>query len=193
VIDDLCQLWWMFAIRGLVSIAFAPICYLLSSAAASLVLRPWGYLYLLIFFSLYLCLSGIVLLVGAIYAFDLKLDHRRPLLLDAILHLAIGTAFLMTFGFGLSFSYIVALFGVHAAALGLDFVIMAIGAGKQGRASYVLGLAGTWSLLAGAYMIIVRSLAPDRLLLAASLYTVIFGLLLLLFSIDLRTTHRKLA
>ena len=193
VTKDLSHLWWMFAIRGFVSIGFASICYLLSSAAASLVLRPWGYLYLLMFFSLYVCVGGIILLVGAIYAIDFRLDHRRLLLLDAIIHLVIGPAFLMSFGFGFSFSFLVVLFGLHAAMLGVLYGITAIRGGKRERTSYVLGLAATVSLLAGTYMIIVRSGAPDRVLLAASLYTVIFGLLLLLLSIDLRATRRELA
>jgi hypothetical protein len=146
------------------------------------------------FFSLYLCMGGIVLLVGAMYAFDFKLNHWRLLLLDAIIHLVIGPAFLVSFGFGFSFSFIAVLFGLHAAALGILYGVTAIRAGKSERASYILGLAATVSLLAGAYMIIGRSWAPDRLLLTASLYMVIFGLLLLLLSIGLRTTHHpKLA
>jgi hypothetical protein len=176
-----------------VSIAFASICYLLSSAEASLVLRPWGDLYLLVFFSVYICMNGIFLLVGAIYAFDVKLNHWRLMLLDAIIHLVIGPAFFMSFGFGFSFSFIVALFGLHAAALGVLYGIMAIRAEKRDGASYVFGLVATLSLVAGAYMIIARSSAPDRLLLTVSLYTAIFGLLLLLLSIALRTTHLKLA
>jgi predicted membrane metal-binding protein len=139
-------------------------------------------------------MGGIVLLVGAIYAFDFKLNHWRLQLLDAIIHLVIGPAFLMSFGFGFSFSFIAVLFGLHAAALGILCGITAIRAGKSERASRILGLAATVSLLAGAYMIIGRSWAPDRLLLTASLYMVIFGLLLLLLCIVLRTTHHpKLA
>jgi hypothetical protein len=193
VAEDLCRLWWMFGIRGFVSVVFACICYLLSSATGSQVLRPLGYLYLLVFFSFYVCMSGIVLLIGAIYAFDFKLHHRRFLLLNAIVDLVIGPSFLFTFGFSLPFSFLVALFGLHAAELGAFFVIMAFQAGKGQRAPYVLALAGVWSVLAGAYLILFRSLSPGRLTLAGSIYAGSFGLLLVLLAIDLRTTHRKLA
>jgi Cyanobacterial TRADD-N associated 2-Transmembrane domain len=193
VTEDLCPLWWMFAIRGFVSVAFAFVCYLLSSATASQVLRPLGYLYLLVFFGSYVGMSGIVLLIGAIYAFDLKLVHRRSLFFNAILDLVIGPSFLLTFGFGLSFSFIVLLFGLDAAAFGVVFVTIAVQARKRQRASYVLGLAGFWSVLAGAYLMLFRSLSPGKLTLAGSIYTGTFGLLLLLLAIDLRTAHRNLS
>ncbi|HEY4045694.1 MAG TPA: hypothetical protein VGM27_02410 [Acidobacteriaceae bacterium] len=183
----------MFGIRGFVSVAFACICYLLSSATASQVLRPLGYLYLLVFFAFYVCMSGIVLLIGAIYSFDFKLSHRRFLLFSAIIELVIGAGFLLTFGFGLSFSFIVVLFGLHAVELGIFFAMMAIQMGKGQRASYLLGLAGMWSVLAGAYLILFRSLSPGKLTLAGSIYCGTFGLLLVLLAIDLRTTHRSLA
>lgn len=191
--DDLSTLWWMFTMKGLLSIAFACICYLLSSASASLVLRPLGYLYLLVFFSFYVCMSGIIFLVGSIYSFDFKLGHRRLLLLHAIVDLVIGPIFLATFGFGFSFSFIVVLFGLHAAVLGVCYVMLALNSIKQKRTSYVLGLAGILSLLAGACLTVFRSLSPGRLTLAASFYSAIFGILLLLISVDLRTAHRKLS
>jgi hypothetical protein len=138
-------------------------------------------------------MSGIVLLIGAIYSFDFKLSHRRFLLFSAIIELVIGAGFLLTFGFGLSFSFIVVLFGLHAVELGIFFAMMAVHMGKGQRASYLLGLAGMWSVLAGAYLILFRSLSPGKLTLAGSIYCGTFGLLLVLLAIDLRTTHRSLA
>lgn len=191
--EDLCRLWWVFGIRGFLSVVFACICYLLSSATASQVLRPLGYLYLLVFFSFYVCMSGIVLLIGAIYAFDFKLHHRRFLLLNAIVDLVIGLSFLFTFGFGLPFSFIVVLFGVYAAGLGVFALVTAIQTGREQRAFYILAFAGAWSVLAGVYLIVFRSLSPGKLTLAGSIYTGSLGLLFVLLAIDLRTTHRKLA
>jgi uncharacterized membrane protein HdeD (DUF308 family) len=192
VTEDPSQLWWMFAIRAFISIAFAGICYLLSSVTASMLLRPLGYLYLLFFFSFYIFLSGFVLLVGAVYAFDSRLVNRRLLLVHAILDLVIGPVFLATFGFGRSFVFIVALFGLHAVVIGAFYFVLAIRLAKK-RASYALGLAGVWSFLVGAYIILFRSLSPGRLTLLGAYYAVVLGLLLLLFSVDLRITHRELA
>jgi uncharacterized membrane protein HdeD (DUF308 family) len=191
--DDLSQLWWMFTIKGFLSIAFACVCYLLSSVAASLLLRPLGYLYLLVFFSFYVCMSGIILLVAAVFSFDFKLQHRRCLLWNAITDLVIGPVFLATFGLGFSFSLIVVLFGLHAAVLGGIHLLMAVQDRKEKRRSYILGLSGIVSLFAGICFILFRSLPPGRLTLGGAIYAGAFGLLLLWLSMNLRETHRHLS
>ncbi len=190
--DELCELWWMFTIKGLVSVAFALTCYFFSYVVALRLLKPIGFLYLLVVFTFYICLFGIILLVGALYAFDARLQHRWLLLIDGVLNLAIGPAFLMTFGFGLKFSMVVVLFAVHAMILGAVYCIIALHADKGECRRLYLGVTGMWSIAAGVLLIVFQH-KPERALTGGvAIYTGILGLLLLLLSAKLRRTHRML-
>ncbi|HEV2274072.1 MAG TPA: hypothetical protein VGR96_07895 [Acidobacteriaceae bacterium] len=193
MIDELCQLWWMFTIKGLASIAFALICYFFSSFTALHLLQPMGYLYLLVIFTFYIGLVGIILLVGSIYSFDARLRHRWLLLADALSNLAIGPVFLITFGFGLSFSKVVVLFGLHAGIAGAGYLIFAIYEGKREYRLPVLGSAGLWSLAAGAVLVLRRHAPEGKLTVAVAIYSGVLGVILLLLSLSLRAAaHRRL-
>ena len=186
--DELCELWWMFTIKGLISIAFAFTCYFFSSFVALHFLQPMGFLYLLVIFTFYICLTGIILLVGAIYAFDEKLRHRWLLLANAILNLVIGPAFLVTFGFGLRFSMVVVLFGVHALIIGAGHCSIAFHRGYPQKRYLLLFIAGMWSVFCGVGFILYRHAHEEKLMVDAAIYTAILGLLLVSLSVRL---HRR--
>ena len=186
MVDALCELWWMFTLKGLVSITFAFTCYFFSFVVALRLLRPIGFLYLLVVVTFYICLFGIILLVGAIYAFDAKLRHRWLLLVDAILNLAIGPAFLMTFGFGLTFPKVVVLFGLHAMIVGAVYCTLAL----HHRRYLFLATTGIWPVASGILLIVFRY-APEKMLIAGvAIYAVVLGLLLLLLSAKMRSAKR---
>lgn len=191
MIDELCELWWMFTIKGLLSIAFAVTCYFFSFVVALRLLRPMGFLYLLVVFTFYICLFGIILLVGAIYAFDAKLKHRWPLLIDAILNLAIGPAFLVTFGFGLTFSMVVVLFGLHAIIVGAVYCTIALATARRENRCLLLAVTGMWSVCSGILLFLFRHAQERTLTAGVAFYTALSGLLLLWLSTKLRkASHR---
>ena len=192
MIDELCELWWMFTIKGLVSIAFALTCYFFSFVVKLRLLLPMGFLYLLVVFTFYICLFGIILLVGAIYAFDAKLKHRWPLLIDAVLNLAIGPAFLVTFGFGLTFSMVVVLFGLHAMIVGAIYCTIALHVDRRQNRHLFLAATGIWSIGSGVLLILLRHAHEYALITGVAIYTAILGLLLLLLSARLRGANRVL-
>ena len=191
MIDELSELWWMYTIKGLVAIAFALTCYFFSSFVALHLLQPMGFLYLLVVFTFYICLVGIIQLVGAIHGFDLDLKHRWLLLADAILNLAIGPLFLMTFGFGLSFSMVVVLFGLHAVIVGSGHLILAIHDGKRQHHYLFMGIPAVWSLLSGFALILLRHAHERRLTIGVAIYSAVLGLLLIFLSATLREAARK--
>jgi hypothetical protein len=190
--DEFCQLWWMFTIKGLVSIVFALTCYVFSSFVGLHLLEPMGFLYLLVVFTFYICLIGIVMLVGAIYAFDQGLKHRRLLLADAALNLVIGPAFLMTFGFGLKFSMVVVLFGAHALIVGLGYLAISLRMVIQDHRYLFLSAAALWSILCGGALILYRDAHEEAITVGVAIYTAILGLLLVFLSARFRGTERKL-
>ncbi len=96
LISELPRLWWMFSIRGMLTITFSGICFFLSSSMSTLLLRPAGFVLLQVLFSFYVMVTGFILLTGALYAFDAKLHHRKVLLADAIVNTAIGVVFFVT-------------------------------------------------------------------------------------------------
>ena len=117
------RLWWMFCIRALLTLTVSGICFFLSSSMTTLLLRPAGFVLLQVLFSLYVMATGFILLTGTLYAFDAKLRHRKVLLADAIVNLAIGLFFFITLA--LSMQWILMLFAAHSIAVGAFYLVIA--------------------------------------------------------------------
>ncbi len=191
MIDELSRLWWLFSIRGLLSLTFAYICYLLSSSMATLVLRPAGFISMQVIFSFYIIASGFVTLTGGLYAYDAGLQHRRPFLISGLCGIGIGVASFATLA--LSMRLIDSLFGLHAFLVGLFYLITALRMRAERTAALVLGVAGACSLVAGILFILERNAEMVRVTSGIAVYSLLFGLLIIALSLILRASHPRRA
>ncbi len=187
MIDELSRLWWIFSIRGLLSLTFAYICYLLSSSMATLVLRPAGFISMQVIFSFYIVASGFVTLTGGLYAFDARLKHQRPLLINGLCSIGIGCALFATLA--LSMNLINLLFGLHAMIVGGFYLLMAVRMRAQRSAALLLGIAGAAALIGGFLFILWRDAEMKQMTSSIAIFSVVFGLLLIGLSLMLRRAH----
>ena len=187
MIDEMARLWWMFSIRGLLSLAFAYICLLLSSSMQPLLLRPAGFLSMQILFSFYIVASGFVFLTGALFAFDVGLKHRFTLLINSFFNIGLGF-----FGtLALSMPLMRALFGVHALGAGLLYLANAARMRRERNSAVVLAAAGLCSAIAGTFFIFWHTASMVDVTRGIAIYSLVLGLLLLALSFSLRFLHRR--
>jgi uncharacterized membrane protein HdeD (DUF308 family) len=184
LISELPRLWWMFSIRGLLTLTFSAICFFLSSSMTTLLLRPAGFVLLQVLFSFYIIATGFVLLTGALYGFDAKLHHRKVLLADALINLAIGIVFFITLT--LSMQWILVLFAVHSMAVGIFYCVISLRMKHQVLSRLLLGASGLVSVAAGARFLYRRTIEMHIMTTEIALYTALLGGLLVLFSLALR-------
>lgn len=184
LISELPRLWWMFSIRGLLTLTFSAICFFLSSSMTTLLLRPAGFVLLQVLFSFYIIATGFILLTGALYGFDAKLRHRKVLLTDALINLAIGIVFFITLT--LSMQWILVLFAVHSMAVGIFYGVISLRMKHQVLSRFLLGASGFVSVAAGARFMYRRAIEMHTMTTEIALYTALLGSLLLLFSVALR-------
>ncbi len=184
LISELPRLWWMFSIRGMLTITFSGICFFLSSSMSTLLLRPAGFVLLQVLFSFYVMVTGFILLTGALYAFDAKLHHRKVLLADAIVNTAIGVVFFVTLT--IPMHWILVLFASHSIAVGLFYLVVSTRMKRQALSRFLLMLAGVVSVSAGVRFILRRFIEMRTMTEEIAMYTALLGILLLLFSIALR-------
>ena len=185
MISELPRLWWMFSIRGLLTLTFSGICFFLSSSMTTLLLRPAGFVLLQVLFSFYVIATGFILLTGALYGFDAKLRHRKVLLTDALVNLAIGLVFFVTMA--LSMKWILVLFALHSIAIGIFYFVISLRMKHQFLSRSLLAAAGVVSVGAGGRFVLRRSIEMHTMTTEIALYTALLGSLLILFSIALRT------
>jgi uncharacterized membrane protein HdeD (DUF308 family) len=185
LISELPRLWWMFSIRGLLTLTFSGICFFLSSSMTHLLLRPAGFVLLQVLFSFYIIATGFILLTGALYGFDAKLRHRKVLLGDALVNLAIGIIFFITLT--LSMQWILVLFALHSMAVGIFYCVISLRMKHQMVSRLLLVAAGTVSVVAGWRFMTRRLVEMHIMTTEIALYTAVLGMLLILFSIALRT------
>ena len=190
LISELPRLWWMFSIRGLLTLTFSGICFFLSSSMTTLLLRPAGFVLLQVLFSFYVIATGFILLTGALYGFDAKLRHRKVLLTDAVVNLAIGVVFFITLT--LSMQWILVLFALHSMAVGIFYVVISMRMKHQMISRLLLAGAGIVSIVAGWRFMARRLIEMHIMTTEIALYTALLGALLLLFSISLRTDRVRI-
>ena len=184
------RLWWMFCIRALLTLTVSGICFFLSSSMTTLLLRPAGFVLLQVLFSLYVMATGFILLTGTLYAFDAKLRHRKVLLADAIVNLAIGLFFFITLA--LSMQWILMLFAAHSIAVGAFYLVIASRMKRQLVSRILLVAPGLVSVVFGVRFMARRMVDMHIMTTEIAVYTAVLGLLLLLFSLALRTDRPKL-
>jgi uncharacterized membrane protein HdeD (DUF308 family) len=184
LISELPRLWWMYSIRGLITLTFSAICFFLSSSMSTVLLRPAGFILLQVLFSFYIIAIGFVLLTGALYGFDARLRHRKLLLTDALVNLAIGLVFFMTLK--VSMQAILVLFALHSIAVGVFYCLISLRMRHQILSRILLGLSGIVSVAAGVRFIVRRQIEMHTMTTEIALYTAALGTLLLLFSLALR-------
>jgi uncharacterized membrane protein HdeD (DUF308 family) len=189
LINELPRLWWMFCIRGMLTVTFSAICFFLSSSMSTLLLRPAGFILLQVLFSFYVIATGFILLTGALYAFDAGLRHRRILLADAIVNLAIGLVFFITMR--LSMQWILVLFAAHSMAVGLFYLVISLRMRRQALSRILLMASGTVSIVGGIRFILRRMVEMHIMTTEIALYTAALGILLLLFSLALYADRPK--
>ena len=184
LISELPRVWWMFSIRGLVTLTFSGVCFFLSSSMTTLLLRPAGFILLQVLFSFYVMATGFILLTGALYAFDAGLHHRKVLLTDAIVNTAIGVIFFVTLT--ISMQWILVLFALHSIAVGTFYFVIGLRMKRQVVSRVLIGAAGLISVGAGIRFVLRRLMDMRTMTTEIALYTATLGILLLLFSIALR-------
>lgn len=191
LISELPRLWWMFSIRGLLTLTFSGICFFLSSSMTTLLLRPAGFILLQVLFSFYVIATGFIQLTGALYGFDAKLRHRKVLLIDAIVNLAIGVVFFITLT--LSMQWILMLFALHSMAVGVFYCVISLRMKHQLVSRLLLVAAGLVSVGAGWRFLVRRLIEMHIMTTEIAVYTALLGALLILFSISLRTDRVSVA
>jgi uncharacterized membrane protein HdeD (DUF308 family) len=184
LITELPRVWWMFSIRGLLTLTFAGICFFLSNSMATLLLRPAGFVLLQVLFSFYIIATGIILLTGALYAFDVKLRHRKVLLTDALVNLAIGIVFFVMLN--LTMQRILVLFALHSIAVGAFYFLISMRMRHQLLSRLLLAASGIVSVGFGTRFIIREKVEMHTMTREIALYTAALGALLVLFSLALR-------
>ena len=180
MISELPRLWWMFSIRGLLTLTFSGICFFLSSSMTTLLLRPAGFILLQVLFSFYVIATGFILLTGALYGFDAQLRHRKVLLTDALVNLAIGIVFFITLT--LSMQWILVLFALHSMAVGIFYCVISLRMRHQVSSRLLLGAAGIVSVGAGWRFMARRLIEMHTMTTEIALYTALLGALLIVFS-----------
>lgn len=184
LISELPRLWWMYSIRGLLTLTFSAICFFLSSSMTTLLLRPAGFILLQVLFSFYVIATGFILLTGALYGFDSQLRHRKVLLTDAIINLAIGVVFFVTLT--LSMQWILELFALHSMAVGIFYFVISLRMKQQVLSRFLLGASGLVSIGFGVRFMARRLVEMHAMTTEIAVYTAALGTLLLLFSLALR-------
>jgi uncharacterized membrane protein HdeD (DUF308 family) len=139
-------------------------------------------------FSFYVIATGFILLTGALYAFDTNLRHRYVLLADSVINVAIGLVFFVTLH--ISMQGILTLFALHAAAIGVFYLLISLRMRKQLVSRILVDVAGAISLGAGVRFFLRRGEAMHVMTSEIAVYSALLGVVLLVFSITQRT-HRQ--
>jgi uncharacterized membrane protein HdeD (DUF308 family) len=168
--DLLQRSWWMLALQGLFALLFGVLALLWPSVTL---------LWLVIMFSAYAMLSGIVAVIAGIG--NRKSDSRWWLvLLMGVVSIAV--AIIAILNPALTAIALVLLMGANALVTGVIQLAIAIRLRKQIEREWVLVLAGVVSIIFGALVLIFPGAGALALVWLISFYAMLSGVLLLMLA-----------
>ncbi len=167
--------WWTVALRGVLAIIFG------------LVTLFWPKITLtaLVFiFAAFVLVSGILLAIAA-FRVHLTNTHGWLMLVEGAIGIGVGVlAFIWP---GIATLMLLYLIAAWAIVTGIFEIIVAIQVRKEIQNEWLLVLAGTASLLFGILLLIWPLAGALAILWIIAAYTIIFGVLLLVVSLRLRS------
>ncbi len=172
--------WWILALRGLLAVVFGVLALVWPASTARV---------LVVLFGIYALIDGLFSLVSALANRD-RGGGWWLLLLEALVGLAAGVlALIWPRITALVILFIIA---AWAIATGILELIAAIRLRKQVEGEWFLGLAGVVSIILG----LLLALRPGSGLIAVvwfvGAYAILFGVLLFVLSLRLRSLRREL-
>jgi uncharacterized membrane protein HdeD (DUF308 family) len=175
----LAQNWWLIALRGVLAIIFGII---------ALVLPGPTMLSLVLLFSAYMLVDGIVGIVSAVRAIRNKEDRWSWLIVEGLLNIAIGVvAFLWP---GITVLAFVLLVAAWAIVTGAAMTVAAFRLNvDHGRWWLLLG--GLVSLIYGALLVAAPLIGAVVLTWWMGAYAIAFGVALLVLSFRLRSRQQE--
>jgi uncharacterized membrane protein HdeD (DUF308 family) len=172
--DLLSRYWWTLVVRGMLAIVFG----ILALIWPGITLRT-----LVIFFGAYAFADGLFAIVGAIGGWGNRDDHWL-LLLEGLLGVGIG---ILTFRAPQITGRVLLMFiAAWALATGVLEIVGAIRLRKEIKGEFWLILSGVVSIVFAALLMIFPTAGALSLLWLISIYTVVFGVMLVGGGLKLR-------
>jgi uncharacterized membrane protein HdeD (DUF308 family) len=177
--ETLIQNWWLFLLRGIFGIIFGCIALIFPGATI---------LSLVILFSAYMLVDGVVGIMSAVRAIRRKEDRWGVLIFEGLLNIAVGIAAFLWPGLTVvAFVWLIAAWAIVTGGL-----ITAAGFRlnmDHGRWWLILG--GLLSLAFGVLLIIAPLIGAVVLTWWLGAYALVFGIALVIFSFKLRSRQHE--
>ncbi|MDB5635498.1 MAG: hypothetical protein JWP51_406 [Bradyrhizobium sp.] len=177
--ETLIQNWWLFLLRGIFGIIFGCIALIFPGATI---------LSLVILFSAYMLVDGVVGIISAVRAIRRKEDRWGVLIFEGLLNIAVGIAAFLWPGLTVvAFVWLIAAWAIVTGGL-----ITAAGFRlnmDHGRWWLILG--GLLSLAFGVLLIIAPLIGAVVLTWWLGAYALVFGIALVIFSFKLRSRQHE--
>jgi uncharacterized membrane protein HdeD (DUF308 family) len=155
---DLTMCWWMFAVRGGLSIVFAVVLFLTSSFLGIFFFDPVALTYLSLLLGSYVLGNGLLLAVAAFFAFEHHLHVWWLVLGESCFALLLGVY--IGISLVLTPQSLAFLAGLNAAGTGCFQLALGIKVREDRPKLVLLGTAGIVSLCAGALFLTHYNQAP---------------------------------
>ena len=167
--------WWAFAIRGILALIFGVLVFLYPGAAVTV---------LVLLFGAYATVDGLFAILSAVLAAQ---AHERwwTFVVEGVIGLAIGA--LTFFRPGTTAIALYILIAAWAMATGIVEIIAAIRVRESIANELMLLVGGVASVIFGILMLVFPTAGAYAIVWLIGLYAMLFGILMIAFSLRLRT------
>ena len=182
--------WWILNMRGIFAIAFGTLTLFLAGRIVGEFGEAMTTVSVLALFILYLVLYAALSIVAGVRAFGHSATWWTSLVHAAFLFSFAGWAL---FSPHLTMALLLYFLIAHSLLVGISEVVFTLKLRKHPVDQLLLEVAACLSFITGVVLYLARNAEVENVIRSIGLYTITFGVIMVLFSIRLHAFHRPAA
>ncbi len=183
-LNDLASSWWLFCVRGLFSVAFGLVTFLLRDGMASVLVQPLAFVAFVGLLGLYAICNGLLQLGAGWNAREHGRRHWWLWVTEGSLGTVLGLAIFITLTASMTSLSLLA--AIYAFSIGLIELGIAWRLRKHLGDEILFGAGGLLSVVAGVVFILLRNAAMEEVAGWLAAYAFVFGVIKIAYALRLR-------
>lgn len=187
-LNELASSWWIFGVRGLFSVAFGLVTFILRDGMATVLVQPLAFVAFVGLLGLYAICNGLLQLGAGWNAREHGRKHWWLWMGEGLFGTLLGVVIFVTLTASMTSLSLMA--AIYALSIGLIELGIAWKLREHLGDELLFGAGGLLSVIAGVVFVMLRNAAMEEVAGWLAAYAVVFGVIKIAYALRLRELRR---